>query len=223
MPIGRGAAILLCMPYLKTLTAGPIETNAYLIGADSSDRAVLIDAPPESYPMITAHLRDEGRSLEAVLITHSHFDHVIDLHRFAEDGIKIFAHADALNGIEHPDSFGFIPEPPQGFTGASVDTVIRGGEVLTAAGLQFRVLEVPGHGPGSVAFLLLDASICFVGDLIFRGSVGRTDIPGADFDELSSSIRNQIYTLDEAVRLFPGHGGPTDVGTEKRSNPFVRG
>lgn len=211
------------MPYLKTFAAGPIETNAYLVGADSSDTAVLIDAPPECYPIITDHLRADGRSLEAVLITHSHFDHVIDLHRFAEDGIKTFAHADAVNGIEHPDSFGFMPEPPEGFTGAAVDTVIRGGDVFEAAGLEFTVLEVPGHGPGSVAFLLSDSCICFVGDLIFRGSVGRTDIPGADFDELSASIRNRIYTLDEATKLFPGHGGPTDVGTEKRSNPFVRG
>lgn len=211
------------MPYLKILTAGPIETNAYLIGADESGSAVLIDAPPESYDPITERLRADGRSLEGVLITHSHFDHVLDLHRFAGEGIPVFAHPDAVEGIERPESFGFLPEPPEGFTGAGVDRLIRGGESFSAAGLEFTVFHVPGHGPGSLAFLIPRSGLCFVGDLIFRGSVGRTDIPGADFDELAASIRDRIYTLDENTKLFPGHGAATDVGTEKRSNPFVRG
>jgi hydroxyacylglutathione hydrolase len=211
------------MPWIKTIPSGPFETNAFLVGADDSDEAVLIDAPPQCRDKVKAELAEAGRSLTAVLITHSHFDHILDAGLFSAEDVPLYAHRDAVDGIENPQTLGLIPTPDGGFTGGSVARQISGGETLKIAGLEFLVLEVPGHSDGSLAFHCPALSICFSGDLVFRGSVGRTDLPGGDFDVLAESIQTAIYTMNDDTVLYPGHGPSTSVGGEKRSNPYVRG
>ncbi|MCK5734865.1 MAG: MBL fold metallo-hydrolase, partial [Spirochaetaceae bacterium] len=98
-----------------------------------------------------------------------------------------------------------------------------GGESINLAGVDISVLEVPGHSDGSLAFFIPAYNACFPGDVIFQGSIGRTDLPGGDFDVLAESIKTALYTLDDATALFPGHGPSTSVGSEKTSNPYVRG
>jgi hydroxyacylglutathione hydrolase len=142
---------------------------------------------------------------------------------FSKDGIPLYAHRDAVEGVENPQTLGLIPTPDGGFPGGSVTRQISGGETLKIAGLEFLVLEVPGHSDGSLAFHCPALSICFPGDLVFRGSVGRTDLPGGDFDVLAESIQTAIYTMNDDTVLYPGHGPSTSVGGEKRSNPYVRG
>lgn len=211
------------MPWIKTIPSGPFQTNAFLIGAEDSDEAVLIDAPPQCHGEVEATLKEAGRSLAAVLITHAHFDHILDVSIYSSEGIPIYAHADSVAEIENPQTLGLIPTPEGGFPGGKVSVIISGGESLKLAGLKFKVFEVPGHANGSLAFYCPAESVCFLGDLVFRGSIGRTDLPGGDFDILAESVQTAIYTLDDDTTLFPGHGPSTTVGMEKRTNPYVRG
>lgn len=211
------------MSWIKTFPSGPFQTNAFLVGADYSNEAVLIDAPPQCQEAVQAALAEDGRHLAAVLITHAHFDHILDTVEFSDQGIPIYAHKDSVAEIENPQTLGLIPTPEGGFPGAKVSVRISGGESLNLAGLEIKVFEVPGHANGSLAFYCPSESACFIGDLIFQGSIGRTDLPGGDFDILAESIQTAIYTLDDDTTLFPGHGPSTTVGTEKRTNPYVRG
>jgi len=214
------------MPIIKTLPCGPYQTNAYLImsgDSDAGNEAILIDAPPESYQTVQGVLAASGQRLTAVLITHPHFDHTLDASSFANADIPIYAHPDAVEGIEHPQTLGLIATPGEGFPGAAVSEEISGGEVLHLAGLDIQVLEVPGHSPGSLAFYIPALESCFPGDVIFQGSVGRTDLPGGNFDVLSDSIRTALYSLEDPTDLYPGHGPSTTVADEKKNNPFVSG
>ena len=210
------------MPWIKTLPSGPFQTNAYLVGTDDSDEAVLIDAPPDCYSPVIKVLEGAGRRLSAVLITHPHFDHTLDAGRFSEDNIPIYAHPDAVSDIENPETLGMIPTPDGGFPGGVVTNQISGGSILKLAGMELSVLEVPGHSNGSLAFHIPALSVCFPGDVIFQSSIGRTDLPGGDFEILAESIKTAIYTLEDATVLYPGHGPATSVGREKDSNPFVK-
>ena len=211
------------MSWLKVLPCGPYATNAYLIGADDSDSAVLIDAPPMCSGPVGEALEAAGRRLEAVLITHPHFDHVLDLGAVGAGGVTVMAHPDAPDRVASPDTYGLLPPMPMEDSPARVDRLLADGDELELAGLSFLVRTVPGHDPASLAFHVPSENLAFVGDLIFRGGVGRTDLPGGSFDILAESIQTRIYSMDEGTVLYPGHGPSTTVGEEKRSNPFVRG
>jgi len=210
------------MYLVETITSGPFETNAYLIGKEGSLDMLLVDAPPGSYEIVPRSLGENSRVV-ALLITHSHFDHILDAGFFAQDGIPVFAHPDAVFGIEHPDTMDLMPQPADDFLPARVTNLISGGSRLHLAGLDIEVIEVPGHAPGSLAFSIPLASACFVGDVLFQQSIGRTDLPGGSFDTLAESIQTEIYSLPDDVIVYPGHGVTTTVGCEKRSNPYVRG
>ncbi len=211
------------MPYLKTLIAGPFGTNCYLVGADDTDKVVLIDAPPDCRDQVARTLRQDKKTLAALLITHPHFDHTVDTGLFASDGIPVYAHAEAEEGIRKPDTLGLIPFPPQGIPEEREIHRLAGGDEIESAGLKIRCFDVPGHSNGSLAFYIPDLKACFVGDVLFQGSIGRTDLPGGDFGVISDSIRNVLYVLSDDTRIYPGHGPQTTVGDEKRGNPFVRG
>lgn len=209
------------MPYLKTFNCGLFETNAYLAAADNSESAVLIDAPPESFETICAALKKDKKKLEALLITHSHIDHILDAAKIAAMGVPIIAYEGSEHHIAHPDTLDIYPA--ELVEGARVTHTVRDGEKITLAGLKMEVLFVPGHCDYSAAFYMESDSLCFVGDAVFKGSVGRTDLTGGNFDLLATSICNKIYTLPDNVILLSGHGPATTVGDEKNNNPFVRG
>jgi len=211
------------MLFFKTLTCGALETNAYLVGLNANKGVILLDAPQGCFDIVGTVLKKTGRRLEAVLVTHSHFDHILDIGYFAEDDIPIYAHSASQDEIANPQTFdmlgGYVDEYPRG----RVSVLLAEGARVSVAGLEIEVLGVPGHTPDSLAYYIPGHSICFVGDLIFRDSVGRTDLPGGDFDQLAESIQTKIYSLDDSTIIYPGHGPSTRVGSEKRSNPFVRG
>lgn len=211
------------MPYLNHLVSGPLQTNAYIIGSNESQEAVLIDSPPQCYDAVQSYIARTQRSIAAVLITHPHLDHILDAHLFVKDGIPIVAMKEAEQELAKPQTMGLFPEPEQGFNGVKVNRFVKNGDTFEYAGLNFKVFSVPGHCHGSAAYYVEAESWCFVGDLLFHGSIGRTDLPGGDFDLLAESIQNHIYTLKNETLLFPGHGPKTEVGSEKRSNPYVRG
>ncbi len=202
---------------------GPVQTNAYLIADSASGDAAVID-PAWDGQIILAEARKRGWRIAHLWYTHAHFDHI--------GGAG--AIADALNPLPlvalHPADhdlwkaagggpmFGFNidpgPEPTIDFTQ---------GQLLRLGSNLIEVRCTPGHTPGHVVFYCPAQGLCFCGDLIFAGSVGRTDLPGGDWETLVRSIQTQIYSLPDETRLLSGHGPETSVGEEKMSNPFVNG
>jgi hydroxyacylglutathione hydrolase len=209
---------------VHVLPAGPIQTNAYLLTDRASGEAVLIDAPDGVWLQVEPILRKEGCVLKALWITHGHWDHTQGAAEVARrSGAPTYAHEDDRVLIETPEVMrplllpGLIVEPTQ------VDHWVGDGETVEALGEKVMVSHVPGHAPGSLMFYFPNAAAAFPGDALFRGSVGRTDLPGGDAAQLERSIRSRIYTLPDKTTVFPGHGGTTTVGEEKESNPYVRG
>ena len=211
------------MFFVKAFTCGLLETNAYLFGLDTGEEMVLLDAPQGCFDIVRAELEKTKFRLEAVLITHAHFDHILDLGYFTENNIPIYAHGDSQDDIMNLKTFNMIEFSSSEYPNGKISVPLTGETTVSVAGLEIKVLEVPGHSPDSLAYFIPSHSVCFVGDLIFRDSVGRTDLPGGDFDQLAESIQTKIYSLDDSTIIYPGHGPQTKVGSEKYSNPFVRG
>lgn len=203
-------------------TLGPAQTNAYLVADPQTGEAVVIDPSWDGH-LILAEAQKRGWRIGHLWYTHAHFDHI--------GGAA--AIADALNPLPlvalHPDDhvlwraggggrmFGLAIDPgPE----PSIDFVH--GQTLRLGSNLFEVRYTPGHTPGHVVLYCPSENTCFCGDLIFCGSVGRTDLPGGNWETLVQSIREQIYTLPEETRLLSGHGPETTVGEEKVSNPFVQ-
>ncbi len=205
---------------IETMAAGLFQTNCYLLSLRGSEDAILIDTPPDCGAMVDAALKRLGKRLEAVIITHPHFDHTLDAGVFTRRGIAVYAHFDALEGVRNPQTLGLIPTPKGGFPETGEILALEPGGKIELAGMNLELRDVPGHSDGSLAIYV--PGHCFVGDAIFAGSVGRTDLPGGDMQVLAESILSQIYTLPDDTVLYPGHGPATTVAREKSSNPFVR-
>lgn len=206
---------------------GPLQNNVYFLIDEDSRACVVID--PSFEPEAQLRLaRENGWQLKQIWLTHGHFDHTAGVKALSE------AFAPPLPIAMHPDCFAWAATQPELMKmGMQVDPVPRvdislghgarlavnpdGGEKAV------EVRDVSGHNPGSVLFYIPELKAAIVGDAIFAGSIGRTDLPGSDFELLAKNIREQIYTLPEDTALLPGHGPATTVGREKRSNPFVRG
>jgi hydroxyacylglutathione hydrolase len=206
---------------IHSLPAGPLPTNAYLLTA--AGEAVLIDAPEGILAEIEPILRSEDCRLKELWLTHGHWDHTQGAAEVVRaTGARSLGHSADRTMYEHPrimSAFagGLRLEP------IKVDRWIGQGERLDALGTTAEVRHVPGHCPGSLLFYFPDASCAFVGDALFQGGIGRTDLPGGDARTLERSIREQIYTLPGATAVYPGHGPTTTVAAEKEENPFVRG
>lgn len=203
---------------ILSFTYGPFAENTYIVVGTSGTRAIVVDPGVDSEPVLD-ELRERGLTCGLILNTHGHLDHVAGNAFFRrETGAPIAIHSDdrfllrnvraqaALYGLEAEDS----PEP---------DIALAEGEPLAFDGLVFDVLHTPGHTPGGVC--LRSGDVMLVGDTLFRGSVGRTDLPGGDWDTLVASIRNKLFALPDDVRCYPGHEGETTIGRERRTNPFV--
>lgn len=205
---------------LKTIPVGPLEVNCYLVGDESTKKALVID-PGENEELILATAKQEELSIELIVLTHGHFDHVSGVAGLKEKlpEVPFLAHEDDMFLIEDSRAsaarYGIeatqCPTP---------DRFLVPGETLELGALRFEVLHTPGHSPGGVCLLCKDQ--VFVGDTLFQGSIGRTDFRGGSFETLSESIRSQLYTLPETTMVYPGHGPRTTIGAEKANNAFVR-
>jgi glyoxylase-like metal-dependent hydrolase (beta-lactamase superfamily II) len=201
----------------EIFTGGVCQTNAFLVGAGG--RHLLIDAPDNAADW----LKERGVSIEALLLTHQHFDHVLDAARIkSEHGCGIYAWSPSSSELwlnrQFSSATGWSLEVPD----YRVDHLLEGHESLAAAGFEFTLLHVPGHSPDSVCFLDEPGGRCFCGDTVFRRGIGRTDFPGGSHALLVAGIRRRILSLPESVTLLPGHGPTTTVGAEKCANPFLR-
>ena len=214
---------------IRTLVLGPAQTNCYLVGAEvardnaahesAAHEAVVID-PGWNADAILAEARSAKLSIKAILLTHGHFDHIGAVADLKEAlSVPVLAHAreiDLLNAKGGADLFGFniraVPHP---------DRLITHGEQIEIGALTFEVRHVPGHTAGHVAFIAQQQQTTFVGDVLFAGSIGRTDLPGGDYDTLIASITNELLALPDDFKVYSGHGPPTTIGRERRTNPFL--
>jgi len=208
---------------IVSFTLGPVQTNAYLVADSDTKEAVVID-PARDGHVILADAQKRGWRIGHLWYTHAHFDHI--------GGAG--AIADALNPLPlvalHPNdhvlwraggggaAFGLDIDPgPE----PTIDFVQ--GQIMKLGSYEFEVRFTPGHSMGHCILYVVSENICFCGDLIFNGSVGRTDLPGGDWDQLVKSIKEQVFIMPDETRLLSGHGPETSVGHEKMSNPFVGG
>ncbi|MEI8191224.1 MAG: MBL fold metallo-hydrolase [candidate division NC10 bacterium] len=204
---------------IQTFVVGPLQSNSYLVVDERSRQAAVIDPGMESESVLEA-VRREGLRVESLIITHGHFDHIFSSAAFkAETGAQVIMHPDDVPLLlEMPETarfFGFkAPTPPQ------PDRLVREGDVIKVGDLALRVLETPGHTPGGISLCMDDA--VFVGDTLFAGSVGRTDLRGGSLDALLRSIRTRLLTLPDWTVVYPGHGAATSIGAERRDNPFLQ-
>ncbi len=206
---------------IEILPAGPIQTNSYLIINKTEKSAIAVDAGPEAFDLIVSEAEKNSVALKGVIITHPHWDHIMDLHLFNKKGVPVYASESAVQMIENLSQQESMAFPGMEFHSAKVDHLLKEGDNLELAGFELEIRYAPGHCPGSILIYSSSAGCCFTGDVIFDGSVGRTDLPGGNMQVLMNSIQEQVYTLPDETILYPGHGSSTLVGKEKISNPFV--
>ena len=205
---------------VRQFTVGPVAENCYVFRARGSDRALIVD-PGDEPDRILAAVDGLGVSVEGILLTHCHFDHIGAVAPVARaTGAPVWCPE-----IEVPvlaDIMSFVPFPGFGpFDSYDADETISGGERLELAGLEIDVLFTPGHSPGHVTYSIPEHGALFSGDVLFQGSIGRTDLPGGDAPTLLESIRGLIEGHPEETNVFPGHMGITTLGAEKATNPFL--
>ena len=204
---------------LIVYTGGLEQANGYLFlqGADS----VLIDAPAGCAGWLAERLAEEPRgALQALILTHGHYDHIYDAsHIKKTTGCEILAHEADRKMMTTPLLQTLFGAPL--VKAVTPDRTVAGGERLKFGNLEMRVEHVPGHTPGHIALVVEKEKAVFTGDLIFAGSVGRTDFPGGSFEALLDSIREKIISLPDDFTIYPGHGPKTTVAREDRTNPFI--
>jgi hydroxyacylglutathione hydrolase len=204
---------------VRLLTVGPIAENCFIVRKADSDKALVID-PGEEPERILAEIEQTGATVEAILITHCHFDHVGAVTPLARaTGAPVYCPAIEVPVLADIMSFtmpGFGP-----FESYEADEVVKGGEVLELADLTLDVLFTPGHSPGHVTYAVRDEEAIFSGDVLFQGSVGRVDLPGGDGPTLLQSIRSLLETQSAETTVYPGHMGVTTLAAERATNPFL--
>ncbi|MEC0172927.1 MBL fold metallo-hydrolase [Paenibacillus graminis] len=204
---------------IRSYNLGPLQTNAYLLTGADPGRGVIIDPGANPAALLRAA---QGMEIEAVLLTHAHFDHIAGLDEIRQaKKCPVYLHTLESEWLENPKLNGSLmwPDATPAITTEPAEYDLADGQVLKLLGLTFRVMHTPGHSPGSVSFLC--GSDLFSGDVLFKLGVGRTDLPGGRERDLIDSIRNKLYRLDEEVRVFPGHGPRTTIGFERQRNPYV--
>ena len=203
--------------YLEASSDNLFGTNCWLVGADGSPDAVVVD-PGFTPDRILALLERAGKRLAAVLATHGHFDHIGSAAAVCRDEVPLYIHEEDRAALTDPAAWGAgFPVPP-----VPVDDVraVVDGDVLEFAGFSIEVMHTPGHTPGSVCFAT--DGFVFSGDLVFQGAIGRSDFPNSSSEDMEKSLK-RFLTLADPLPVYPGHGPETTVGQERRSNPFLVG
>jgi len=208
------------MVKVHAFTLGPLQSNSYLCADEATREGLLFDPGMESEPVAEALAR-ERLTLTAIINTHGHFDHVFGNAYFkAKTGAPLLMHRADLDLVKRLEEqslyFGFRATPSP-----APDRFLEEGDEVRVGGTRLRVLHTPGHSPGGIC--LVTEGTAFVGDTLFAGSIGRTDLPGGSVEALLASIREKLLTLPDDTVIYPGHGPPTTIGHERRYNPFLTG
>lgn len=214
------------MLQIHVFTFNPFSENTYLLFNSETREACLFDpgcSNATEQSALKRFLEEKSLSLDHLLLTHAHIDHILG-YSWVHDTYKLVAHANEKEitvfqrGVESAMMFG-IPYTE----GPSLKTDLRHGDTLSLLGEEWELREAPGHSPGSILFICHARKWVIAGDVLFRESIGRSDLPGGNHDTLLHSIQKQLYTLPDDYTVFPGHGPETTIGHEKQFNPFILG
>ncbi len=207
---------------VRMFTVGPVQENCFVVRQKEAATAVMIDPGDEPERLLEALDGLGIEKLEAILVTHTHFDHIGAVAPVAKaTGAPVWC--PELETRVLANIMDFVPWPGFGpFESYEADHTVRGGETLDLAGLSFQVLSTPGHSPGHVTYALEDDEAIFSGDVLFQGSVGRVDLPGGDWPTLLASIESLLERFGPDTTVYPGHMGITTLGRERATNPFLR-
>ncbi len=205
---------------VRSFTVGPVQENTYIFRRDGARQALVID-PGEEAPRLLAAIEQLGIEVEAILLTHTHFDHVGAVAPLARaTGAPVYCPE-----LEVPvlaDIMSYVPWAGFGpYESYEADETVAGGERLELAGFEIDVVFTPGHSPGHVTYAVAEEEALFSGDVLFQGSVGRTDLPGGDWETLARSIAALLDTYPDETTVYPGHMGITTLGAERVRNPFL--
>jgi hydroxyacylglutathione hydrolase len=206
---------------IRSMPLGPLQANCFIVGCEETRQAAAIDPGGDAERIISALKRDDLK-LSVIINTHGHFDHVganmalkqatgaqLMIHKLDAPMLAQASQAAAAWGLRTEGS----PDP---------DRLPEDGETIDCGGFQFKVIHTPGHSPGGCCFYIKAENALFVGDTLFAGSIGRTDLPGGNYDTLIRSIQTKLFVLPDITKVYNGHMEPTTIGEEKRHNPFCR-
>jgi hydroxyacylglutathione hydrolase len=206
---------------VRMLTVGPVQENTFFVRRDGAREALVID-PGDEPERLTALVDELALDVQAILVTHTHFDHIGAVAPLARHtGAPVWC--PQLETRVLADIMSYVPWPGFGpFESYDADHTVAGGETLALAGFEIDVLFTPGHSPGHVSYSIAAEKALFSGDVLFAGSVGRVDLPGGDGPTLLRSIAGLLEALPDDTRVLPGHMGQTTLGRERATNPFLR-
>jgi hydroxyacylglutathione hydrolase len=207
---------------VRMFTVGPVQENCFIVRDQASGRALIIDPGEEADRLLKAVEDLQIETVEAILLTHTHFDHIGAVAPVAAaTGAPVYC--PELETQVLANIMDYVPWPGFGpFESYAADETVKGGETLALAGLPIDVIFTPGHSPGHVSYALKGEEALFSGDVLFQGSVGRTDLPGGDWPTLSRSIESLIDVLPGDTTVYPGHMGTTTLARERATNPFLQ-
>ena len=206
---------------IRSMPVGPLQANCYLVGCEQTHQAVVID-PGGDVDRILKALEKDQLTLAAIVNTHGHFDHV-----GGNRELKDATHADLMIHKGDAPMLSQLGQTAAAWglradNSPTPDRYLEDGEVLAIGNLEFSIIHTPGHSPGGICLYEKSAEALFVGDTLFAGSIGRTDLPGGDYDTLISNIQQKLFSLPDTTKVYNGHMEPTTIGKEKRFNPFCR-
>ncbi len=204
---------------VERFVTGIISTNCYLVINEETLQTVVVD-PAASSPNLMNHIDAENLKIEAILLTHGHFDHIMGIDGFLKKyNVPVYLH-EADKEIINDPKLNQSSTYTAGYTFSEAE-YIQDGQVLTLAGYEFEVFHTPGHTPGCCCFYVRQEGVLFSGDTLFANSVGRTDFPGSSTSDLIRSIREKLLPLPDETRVYPGHMGETAIGHERKNNPYI--
>lgn len=204
---------------VEKFVTGIISTNCYLVINEDTKQAVVID-PAACPSYLMSHIKSEGLKVEAILLTHGHFDHIMGIDGFlSEFDVPVYVHEDDADAMEDP-VLNQSSTYTSGYTFGKA-RYLRDRQTLELAGYTFQVIHTPGHTKGGCCYYVASEGVLFSGDTLFQNSVGRTDFVNSSTSDLVHSVREKLFLLPDDTMVYPGHMGETKIGHEKKYNPYV--
>lgn len=204
---------------VEKFVTGIISTNCYLVINEDTKQAVVID-PAACPSYLMSHIKSEGLKIEAILLTHGHFDHMMGIDGFlSEFDVPVYVHEEDADAMEDP-VLNQSSTYTSGYTFGKA-RYLRDRQTLELAGYTFQVIHTPGHTKGGCCYYVASEGVLFSGDTLFQNSVGRTDFVNSSTSDLVHSVREKLFLLPDDTMVYPGHMGETKIGHEKKYNPYV--
>ncbi|MFA5511921.1 MAG: MBL fold metallo-hydrolase [Candidatus Kapaibacterium sp.] len=207
--------------HIIEIEAGPVATIGYLVIDEKSKHGAIVDTPLESTTYFNSLIEEKKLIIDAILLTHTHWDHVADCSKLVKlTKAPVYVHSDDLYRLSDPMSHSIIPLP---FKIEAVNDVklVKSNDKIKVGSLEFEVIHTPGHTEGGICFVEHSKGILFAGDTLFNESIGRVDLPGGSMSHLLNSIKNELLILPDNYKVYSGHGPSTTIGWERTHNPYL--